>query len=462
MKKLTLEEHRRRIENINSAELNNRKYFCRHRIHDYMPGQVTYNLGDYPAPFSIAPTEYDFDMLKTMADNGVELIQIHEEWNDAVRHLGADKFTSHDPEGLQKFVDLCHYFGLKIIPYISSGYFHEYDPDFTEKFVYNKRSLAVGMHFKYRLCSAGSAEWRNYILPRTFAVLDKYGFDGIYNDWGADSSWIKKDEKLYREGVPNYYDPEIEDMLSVIYGEVKRRGGIYKLHCDKNNGAPCQDKVYDYLWIGECVKNSEIGVGKDYPDYVVPCPDYRFDVEGSYESHFAKTIPFMQFPLLAWGRPLYGNRISEDIQYYGEQGPGTEFEYNKRIKEYMNTHPEGPYVHSLWSSIPDDTNICPQWYRYLNLYKPMVEENSVAYIEIRQSAEVLSQIPEEVYLSMFVNEEVYMVISNFCSVDYILELKDSWEDRMNDKVSKKFVVKANTILFLRKIYFGKEEGYEET
>ena len=57
MKKLTLEEHRRRIENINSAEAENKKYFRRHRIRDYLPGQATYNLGDYPARFSITPTE---------------------------------------------------------------------------------------------------------------------------------------------------------------------------------------------------------------------------------------------------------------------------------------------------------------------------------------------------------------------------------------------------------------------
>ena len=120
MKKLSTEEYRKRIENINSAERDNRKYFRRHRIRDYMPGQATYNLGDYPARFSISPTEYDYAMLKDLAENGVELIQIHEEWNDSIRHLGGDKFTSHDPDGLHKFVDLCHNFGIKIIPYVST------------------------------------------------------------------------------------------------------------------------------------------------------------------------------------------------------------------------------------------------------------------------------------------------------------------------------------------------------
>lgn len=448
MKYLTLEQHRARIHNINSAETGNHKYFRRHRVHDYMPGQVTYNLGDYPARFSIEPTEYDFNMLKSMAENGVELIQIHEEWNDSIRHLGADKFSSFDPEGLQKFVDMCHYFGMKIIPYISSGFFHEFDSDFKEEFSCRKRHCTVGMHFSYRTCSAGSAQWREYLLPRTFGVLDKYGFDGIYNDWGADSSWMIN-KQLKREGL-QYYDPEIEDLLSIIYGEVKKRGGTYKLHCGENDAPPTIDRVYDYLWIGECVKYSKVGVGKDFPDYVVPCPDFAHDVEGSFESHFAKAIPFMQFPLLAWGRPLWGKRIEEDIPYYGNQGPGTEYDFNRRVGEYMKDHPNGPYIHSLWSAIPEDENIYPMWCKYLRLYKPMVEENSVVFVELRECDEILSPLPEEIYASMFVNEEVYLVISNMGNHDYTLELTKQWRDRVTNITNKKFVIKPGAILFLMK------------
>ena len=50
MKNLTLEQHRARIDNIRDAEQSNKKYYARHRIHDYLSGQVIYNLGEYPAP----------------------------------------------------------------------------------------------------------------------------------------------------------------------------------------------------------------------------------------------------------------------------------------------------------------------------------------------------------------------------------------------------------------------------
>ena len=70
MKQLTLSQHAKRVENINNACRDNKKFVKRHRICDYMPGQATYNLGDYPAKFSIAPTEYDYNLLKDLAEKG--------------------------------------------------------------------------------------------------------------------------------------------------------------------------------------------------------------------------------------------------------------------------------------------------------------------------------------------------------------------------------------------------------
>lgn len=454
MKTLSLSEHRKRIDNINSAEKGNRKYFRRHRIRDYLPGQATYNLGDYPARFSIAPTEYDYNMLRDMAENGVKLIQIHEEWNDSIRHLGADKLSSHDPDGLKKFVDLCHSFGIKIIPYISTGYFSISDPDFSPEFSRGAYDLA-GDHFHYRKCYAGSAHWREYILPRTFEVLDTYGFDGIYNDWGYDGFDLAQQravesgldiEKLTVYDMP--YDPEIEDLLSTVYTEVKRRGGIYKLHADRNNTAPCKDKVYDYLWIGEGTTDSgSFGIGKTYEQYIVPCQHAEFSDESNPDYYYAKVIPFMQFPLLKRGRPLLGKGLEENIKYTIDS---IDHQHKLRIKDYMEKHPDGPYIYSLWSAIPDDEDEYPRWCKYLSLYTPMVTENSVVYIELRECDEILSEIPDNVYASMFVNEETYFAISNLSADEYTLELRNIWKDRISGIESKAFKIKPKEILFLIK------------
>lgn len=451
MKQLTLQEHKSRIEHINSAERDNKKYTKRHRIVDYMPGQATYNLGDYPAKFSIAPTEYDYQLLKSMAENGVELIQIHEEWNDAIRHLGADKFTSFDPVGLQQFVDMCHSFGIKIIPYISTGYFQITDPDFRNDFIRGPYDFKAN-YFHFAKCYAGSAAWREYILPKTFAVLDKYGFDGIYNDWGYDGLNIEyaKHENKGKDMIAIPYDPELEDLLCMIYSEVKRRGGVYKVHADKNYRPPTKDRVYDYLWIGEGVKDKNVGICKDYQPYLVPCQHMDFAGDCSQDDYYARVIPFLQFPLLKTGRPLTGASICEPDIDYCRDGKDGEYGFFARIREYMKKNPKGPYVYSLWSSIPDDPSEYAKWSKYLELYKPMVTQNSVVYIELRESAAICSQIPNDVYISMFVNEKLYLVASNLTEEEYTLVLRDEWTDRQNGTFGRSFPMKPWEILFLKR------------
>lgn len=455
MKNLTLEQHRARIENIQSAEQSNKKYYARHRIHDYLAGQVTYNLGDYPAKFSIAPTEYDYNLLKGFAEQGVGLIQVHEEWNDAIRHLGADKYTSHDPEGMKKFINLCHELGLKIISYSSTGMFDERDPDFTETFCRIESRLAQ-TYFNYRKCWAGSPEWRSYLIPRTVAILDEYGFDGLYNDLGYDGERYARYQAI-KKGSLDFtlpYDPNLEDLLGTIYGEIKKRGGIYKLHHGHNDRPPVKDRVYDYLWVGESVTNPVIGACKEYQPYIVPCADHGragLDVANAGELPYIKTIPFMQFPLLTHGRARRGASIDvEGVEYFAKTGEKSEYDYNRRIREYNETHPNGPFVYSGWSSVPPQEGEYEVWSKYFALYRPMVEENTIAYIELRECTDVLSAIPDTIYISMFVNEEKYMVVSNFTGKDYELTLADAWTNRQTGECKSAFVIPDQSILFLKK------------
>lgn len=456
MKNLTLEQHRQRIENIRYAENANRRYFRRKRIHDYLSGQCIYNLGEYPTRFSIAPTEYDNKLLAELAENGVKLIQIHEEWNDSIRRLGADKLSCHDPEGMKKFVALCHSFGIKVIPYASTGYFHEFDPDFTEEFCRGTSRLQQ-LYFSYRLAWAGSEKWRSYMLPRMMQILDDYEFDGLYNDMGYDGRRFARYEAIKRGSldfsIP--YDPTVEDLLSAIYGEIKSRGGIYKVHFDRNSAPPVKEKVYDYLWIGEAMENTQIGVGKTYEDFVVPCPDFGFNTDPTkmncnFEYHYARTIPFLQFPLLTRGRPMTGLRALEDIPYYGEKTSRTEYGFYLLAHEYAKAHPNGPHIYSTWSSIPPLSGDFDAWKHYHALYAPMVEENSVAFIELRECEEILSPIPQDIYVSMFVNEEVYLVVSNFTGKDYELHLSVPWTNRETDEQKNCFTVKNEGIVFLKK------------
>ncbi|MBE6629326.1 MAG: hypothetical protein E7624_00570 [Ruminococcaceae bacterium] len=455
MKNLTLEQHRARIENIRKAEQSNKKYYTRHRIHDYLSGQVIYNMGEYPAKFSMAPDEYDYNLLKGFADQGIGLVQIHEEWNDSIRRFGGHKYTCHDPEGFKKFIDLCHSLGLKIIAYASTGFLDERDPDFTEKFCRIESRLAQ-TYFNYRKCWLGSPEWRHYMLPLTQAILDTYELDGLYNDLGYDGERVARYEAIKRGSLDFTapYDPDLEDALGAIYGEIKKRGGIYKLHRGHNDAPPVKDRVYDYLWIGESITNPVIGAGKEYLPYIVPCPDHGragVDASNAGELSYMKTIPFMQFPLLTHGRPRRGAGIDlPGVEYFSKTGVKSEYAYNARIREYAKTHPDGPHVLSGWSAVPPQEGEYEVWSKYYALYRPMVEENSVAYIELRECDEILSTIPEKLYASMFVNEETYLVASNFTGAPYELKLADTWTNRETNERSNSFIIPDKFILFLKK------------
>ena len=76
MKPLTLAEHRARIDHINLAEKNNKKYYARKRIHDYLPGQAIYNLGDYPSPFSMAPSSVKVSIMLLPLTRGPPMKQM--------------------------------------------------------------------------------------------------------------------------------------------------------------------------------------------------------------------------------------------------------------------------------------------------------------------------------------------------------------------------------------------------
>ena len=445
----------KRLYAIGMAEANNGSCCRRVRIEDYLAGQAIYNLGDYPERISANPTEYDKALLKRLADEGVELIQLHEEWNDANRLYGGNKFDAPDREGMRAFVEECHRLGMKVIAYLSTGFFPYEDPDFREAFVRSyegeptlepKRLWYTSLCFHYRKCTAGSPEWREYLLEKIDHVMDEYGFDGIFNDWGYDKVALRP---AIVDRLP--YDPELEDFLRQTYRKVKARGGIYKLHADRNNQPPCHDRVYDYLWIGEAVSQSEdsVGVGKDYPSYVVPCIDMvNSENHLTFEEYIARTVPYLQFPLLKCGRPIRGENLDlPGITYYG----GEEERFFTEVRDYMRKNPEGPFVYSLWSDIPDDPEEEKKWAYYLALYRPMIADNSLAYIDVKKSGFLSASQPDHTCLSVFAGEELYMTLSSYGEEDASFLLKEPWQDRETGECGTSFTVKPNGIRFLKKV-----------
>lgn len=442
----------KREQTIESAETRVKSCFRRIRVENYLAGQAIYNLGDYPNRISAKPTEYDRRLLRRLAESGVELIQLHEEWNDPNRLYGGTKFDPPDPEGLKEFIQACHAEGIKVIAYLSTGFFPYEDPDFSEDFIRSyedqptlePRRLWYTAHcFHYRKCTAGSASWRAYLTEKIDHVMDEYGFDGIFNDWGYDKVALYP---AILDRLP--YDPELEELLLQTYRQVKSKGGIYKLHADRNNQPPCNRRVYDYLWVGEAVSQSadSVGVGKDYPTYVVPCIDMVNSKNSlTFSQYVARTVPYLQFPLLKCGRPILGENLElPGVTYYG----GVEQRFYEQVRGYMRENPQGPYVYSLWSSIPDDPQDVERWTHYFSLYRPMVTEGSRVWIDVKESDLLAEPQPPQSCLSLFANEKTYLTLSNYGEERCRFVLSDLWKDMETGETGTAFSVLSNGIRFL--------------
>ena len=69
-------------------------------------------------------------------------------------------------------------------------------------------------------------------------------------------------------------------------------------------------------------------------------------------------------------------------------------------------------------------------------------------MEIRETAAVLSPIPETVYITQFTNTGDYIVVSNMADEPYMLETRDLWQNRETGDCGKRFEVPAKRMLFL--------------
>ena len=422
---------KKRFDNLAYAQENVQKCGKRVRVHDYMPGQVIYHMGDYPAPVSPEPTEYDYNLIKYLSEAGTQIIQLHEDWNDSQRILGADKFSSPNPVGLRNFIDLCHRFNIKVLPYISTGFFDERDPDFIPEF--DRHGINLNQeYYRYRMCSLRSPQWCEYVYGKVKSILDKYDFDGLYNDAGPDEiAFIgQKFQKEGRTADPERdipYNPYEADMLAQLYSMVKQRGGIMKLHYCGNMKPKVKDKVYDYLWVGEAVSNmDDLLKTALYEPYIVPCPDMQYTDESSIKKIFCQSIPFLQFPLRPDGRPMDVIKMLSVSGIEYQESPN--LNYFRKMAEYAKEHPDGPYMYSEWSAIPESQLYRDLWIKYLKIYRKMTEENTVCQMNITENTIVKERLPEKVFMSLFSGDEQYLCLSNLSDSTVGLTLSEEWKD----------------------------------
>ena len=458
-KTFTAEDHRRRLQNIGVCERGIRTCMRKHLITGYIPGQVSYNLGEYPCRKPYDPDEYDEHELDQLRDGGIRLIQIMEDWNDLLRLFGGDKFTAVNPAGLRRFIDMVHKRGMKIILYASTGYMQEGDPDLRDEWVRGlPGDVLQAAHWRLVRCSPASPGWRAYLLPRTLRVLDDYGADGLFNDWGYKPLYNNplppaKDEILaFHESAD--HDAALEDLVALIRSEVKRRGGIYKMHADNNNRPKTNIQLYDYLWVGEGVDRIDKvrEESKNHPPYVVPCFDFRKGKPQNEDEIYLNTIPYMQFPLLLAGRPFTGERAAiPGVRYRPEEKDPLLHQW-REMWRYYQQHPQGPFVYGPWDSFPIWSDIKTRHARWLKQYLPLVEEGTWAYLEINDSDLFLSTLPPSVVASVFANLDTYLVLANYGTSEALINTAHAYVPQTEPSAAtqKDWKLAARSMLILRR------------
>jgi hypothetical protein len=293
-------------------------------------------------------------------------------------------------------------------------------------------------------------------------VLDQFGADGIYIDGGYVWNAVKRlhtpaeDEIVAFEETPEY-DGAFTDLLSLIYSEVKQRGGVLKVHVSGDQRPQSGElKVYDYLWVGEGVGNAE-GMReavKNHPPYVVPCIDMTFATVAGDDEPFLHGIPYMQFPILQAGKPFTGERA--DI-------PGVEYPRGEKdwwvqrcraIWAHYQAHADGPHTYGIWDHLPGRPETRSAHARWLRQYMPMVEEGTWAWLEIGQSTLFSRPLPQKVVASAYANRESYLVLANYGEGAVDVETSDAYVDtgQPAPRPSKRWRLGGRSLVILRRIH----------
>lgn len=392
LKSWTATDHRRRLESIAFGESRVTNCVRKHLITSYIPGHSLFS----PTNPTWEPNDKDDKALADLHDIGIGIIQPWSEWATC---WGKNYLIAKNPESFKRFVKLAQSHGLKVIPYTSSQFFERTDENFKKEWAWPKSFDLVESDYHLAHCSPASPDWRAYTMHRHLHVLDEYGVDGLYNDLGyyrpgeredfyrpIDKRKFAEDEILaFKEGPKQ--DGAMGDFLALLYAEVKRRGGIYKLHKEGVDTVYTDLKIYDYLWVGEAANDIDFvrESTKNYTPYVSP-QRLRNTSPGMENESFINSIPYMQFPIIGHGQSgAQSDKYTETFKY---------------------------------------------WF---NFYRPMVEEGTWVWIDIGSSDLFQSSLPKNTVASLFVNREVFLVLANYSNKPFEVITSENYVSVINPK-----------------------------
>ena len=248
---------------------------------------------------------------------------------------------------------------MKLLVYASTGFLQRTDPDFQREWAREGDNCVVGYWnmavarrpapVGERTCCLGwSASWTSTVWTASTST------GGYVANAAKTLHTPADDEVLAFEETPEN-DGAFTDLLAVIYAEVKRRGGILKVHRRRRRATASGGlKVYDYLWVGEGVgQGDELREAvKNHPPYVVPCIDQCWAQVTDEDELYLHAIPYMQFPVLLAGRPFTGRAGPDPGRRVPAGGEGfLDAALPRGWKPYQE-HPDGPHSYGGWDRFP--------------------------------------------------------------------------------------------------------------
>ncbi len=453
------EDHRRRLTNIATCTSSIRACMRTHLITDYLPGQCCYNLGEYPSTTPWDVGDYDEQELDRLRDEGIQILQVFDDWNDSLRLFSGDKYSAVNPDAYHRFIDMAHRRGMKVLTYTSPCFIQRTDPDFNQAWSREGDFLVVG-YWNMARCSPASPGWRAFVMRKYAQILDEFGTDGIYVDGGylanqhaaKQAMPVAPDEIVAFEETPEH-DGAFADMLALIYADVKRRGGILKLHVNAAEAPQAGAlKTFDYLWVGEGVAQAEVlrETVKNHAPYVVPCLDMGFTSIETEDEPYLHSIPYMQFPVTMGGKIFTGERGFIPGVAYNDDF------WMQRCRDAWKQYQEDPsklHTYSAWDAVPGNPATRATHSRWLKRYLPMVEEGTCAWLEISDSSFFTSPLPQGVVASAFANRDLHLVLANYTNNPQEVQTTGAWVDTDSTGASSGHgtvrTVAARTLLILK-------------
>jgi len=390
-------------------------------VRDHRPGEVWYNLHEYPKLPLRQPSQEDWDRFASYAADGIEIVKFHMEWADWAEICGGDSATAADPAGLDVLVDMAHQHGLKVLLYFSSG-FHDtrssrFDPSWTVT------NLHLREHFyDLALCSPRHPGWRAHVVQSARRIMTSHDVDGLYNDCGFFDTFDLAWRHTHRPGdgdMPQAFresptDQEaFSDLLHLLHDEMKsqRPGAIMGLYCGRTRRPPVSGRPYDRLYVGEAVDSLDELVeatGRHEP-YTYVIPDARM-VTANPRTLYAVTMPHLQFPVSLGGAPVTGERITSDLVDYAD--PDNDYWIQVMARAAHHHRRTDPPSYGWWDSVPGDPEVRQTHRRFLQLWKEISPNGTRAFLDAQSD---LVAGPPGLTTSFFVSDRIYAVIANCTS-----------------------------------------------